>query len=105
VRAQFFDEQRQFVVVKARGLAIENALKVVQLVKENIGDIHSQTRLYVLSDSKGTKVVDLQLHPKRAADYRRVMDDEILDWQQYTHAKYTERMKMVPAVEVILSRH
>jgi len=41
VRAQFFEEQRQFVVVRARGLAIENALKVVQLVKENIGDIHS----------------------------------------------------------------
>jgi len=29
VRAQFFDEKRPFVVIRARGLAIENALKVV----------------------------------------------------------------------------
>ena len=28
-RAQFYDDQRKFVVVKARGQAIENALKVV----------------------------------------------------------------------------
>lgn len=42
-KAQFEQEQRDFVVIKARGAAIENALKVVQLVKENIGCIHSYT--------------------------------------------------------------
>lgn len=41
VRAQFFEEKRPFVIVRARGFAIENALKVVQLVKDNMGDIHS----------------------------------------------------------------
>eukprot|EP00347_Sterkiella_histriomuscorum_P015751 403355819 len=51
-RAQFLEEGKKFVVVKARGFAIENALKVVQLVKENMGDIHSQTRFYLMNDGK-----------------------------------------------------
>lgn len=51
-RAQFLEENKKFLVVKARGYAIENALKVVQLVKENMGDIHSQTRFYLMNDSK-----------------------------------------------------
>ena len=51
VRAQFIDDKRRFVIVKARGFAIENALKVVQLVKENMGDIHSQTRFYLMKEN------------------------------------------------------
>jgi DNA-binding protein len=49
VKAQFHDDQRKFVVVKARGYAIENALKVVQLIKENLGGIHSCTRFYLMT--------------------------------------------------------
>jgi DNA-binding protein len=44
-KAQFLEEHRPFVVVKARAAAIETALKVVQLVKENIGGIHSNIEL------------------------------------------------------------
>ena len=44
-KAQFQDDKRKYIIVKARGNAIENALKVVQLVKENIGGIHSITKL------------------------------------------------------------
>lgn len=51
-RAQFIEEGKKFIVVKARGYAIENALKVMQLVKENMGDIHSQTRFYLMKESK-----------------------------------------------------
>ena len=29
------------MILKARGMAIENALKVMQLVKENIGGVNS----------------------------------------------------------------
>ncbi len=36
-RALFIEENRKFVILKARGMAIENALIVMQLVKENIG--------------------------------------------------------------------
>ena len=43
-KAQFHDDKRKYIVVKARGNAIENALKVVQLVKETIGGIHSCTK-------------------------------------------------------------
>ena len=45
--AQFKEDKRKYVVVKARGNAIENALKVVQLVKENVGGIHSCTRFSI----------------------------------------------------------
>jgi DNA-binding protein len=51
VRAQFGDDRRRFVIIKARGLAIENALKVVQLIKENMGDIHSTTRLDIMREN------------------------------------------------------
>jgi hypothetical protein len=40
------------VVIKARGLAIENGLKVTQLVKENMGNIHSQARFYLMHGDK-----------------------------------------------------
>jgi hypothetical protein len=43
-KAQFNDERRKYVVVKARGLAIENALKVVQLVMESQAGISSCIR-------------------------------------------------------------
>ena len=44
IRAQFEDDKRKYVVVKARGGAVENALKVVQIVKEIRGGIHSSTK-------------------------------------------------------------
>jgi hypothetical protein len=40
-KAQFTEEKRRYIVLKARGSAIENAIKVMQLVKETIGGIHS----------------------------------------------------------------
>ncbi len=40
-RALFLEDKSKFVVIKARGLAIENALKVVQLVKENLNGVSS----------------------------------------------------------------
>lgn len=48
-RAQFIQENKKFIVVKARGLAVENALKVVQLLKENLGDLHSQIRFFLMT--------------------------------------------------------
>ena len=44
-RALFLEDKSKFVVIKARGLAIENALKVVQLVKENLHGVSSCTKL------------------------------------------------------------
>ena len=44
-RALFLEDKSKFVVIKARGLAIENALKVVQLVKENLQGVSSCTKL------------------------------------------------------------
>lgn len=43
IKAQFIEDKRKYVQVKARGNAIENALKVVQIVKENLGQISSLT--------------------------------------------------------------
>jgi hypothetical protein len=41
------------VIVKAKGkTAIENALKVVQLVRENYGGIHSSRRIYLQYSNK-----------------------------------------------------
>jgi hypothetical protein len=40
-RALFLEDQCKFIVVKARGLAIENAFKVVQLVKDNLEGVSS----------------------------------------------------------------
>ena len=51
-RALFLEENRKFIVVKARGAAIENALKVVSLVKENMGDIHSQLKFSMICDKQ-----------------------------------------------------
>lgn len=48
-RAQFIQENKKFIVVKAKGLAVENALKVVQLLKENLGDLHSQIRFFLMT--------------------------------------------------------
>ena len=44
-KAIFHEDKSKFVVIKARGLAIENALKVVQLVKENLEGVSSCTKL------------------------------------------------------------
>ena len=105
VRAQFFEEQRQFVVVRARGLAIENALKVVQLVKENIGDIHSQTRLYLMTDKAKSNSVGERLNPEHDASCKRIVDEEIGHYEKFCSEKYLQKSLVLPAVEVILSRH
>lgn len=41
IRALFLEEKRDFSIIKARGMAIESALRVIQLVKEEMGNIHS----------------------------------------------------------------
>lgn len=107
VRAQFFDDKRQFVIVKARGLAIENALKVVQLVKENMGDIHSQSKFYLMTEKETNKTKkckpfdeDGELNP----EFVRPEDEIMETWEQFENEKIVKRRKVLPALEIILSR-
>ncbi|CDW82497.1 UNKNOWN [Stylonychia lemnae] len=123
-RAQFFDDNRRFVVVKARGQAIENALKVVQLVKENMGDIHSQSKLYLMVDSKsfghnnargkssqsrtrsrGKQVqFTSDINPEEDEGFSS-HDTIIEDWEKYSKDKYKKQLRVLPAIEVILSKN
>jgi DNA-binding protein len=56
-KAQFEEEFREYIVIKARGGAIETALKIMQLVKDNIGSLHSYTNF------------NLQLTPSDSINY------------------------------------
>lgn len=49
--------------------------------------------------------MELLLNPDHVADYKRVMDDELLDFDQFCHDKYHRKLAVLPCVEVILSRH
>ena len=46
-RVQLIDERKPFVVVKARGNAIENALKVAEMTKRSIPGVFSCTKLWL----------------------------------------------------------
>jgi DNA-binding protein len=43
-RVQLIDEQKPFIVIKARGNAIENALKVAEMAKQTINGVLSCTK-------------------------------------------------------------
>jgi DNA-binding protein len=49
IRALFYDDKREFVMVKARGFAIESALRVIQMVREEMGNIYSVIKVYMQS--------------------------------------------------------
>jgi DNA-binding protein len=89
VRTQFIEEKRKYVFVKARGQAVENALKVVQLVKENLGGIHSCTKFSLQYGGK--------------ADVIDQNEREITSFDLFKEIKYVQEKKIHPAVEVILS--
>lgn len=119
-KAQFLEEKRTYVVVKARGQAIENALKVVQLVKENIGGINSCVRLQMqLTLDKGAMAEQRELEMKRShtglsrefmwqQKFEEARGREILitSFEEYqallkdTKAVY----RVMPAIEVTLSQ-
>lgn len=40
IRALFMDDKREFCKVKARGYAIETALKTIQMAKDELEDLH-----------------------------------------------------------------
>jgi DNA-binding protein len=44
-RVQLIDEKKPFVVIKARGNAIENALKVAEMAKQTIAGVLSCTKI------------------------------------------------------------
>ena len=70
IRALFLEDRRDYCVVKATGLAIETALKVVQVTREEMGNIHSLMRIMLQADN-GSTICDerfsiLNSHPTRA---------------------------------------
>ena len=41
IKALFYDDKREYCILRGRGNAIETVLKVVQMAKEELGSIHS----------------------------------------------------------------
>ena len=87
VKAQFLEDKRKYVVMKARGAAIENALKVMQLVKENLGGIHSQIKFSLQFERMDASV--------------ECGNREIRSFEAYVEAKLNN--KIIPACEILMS--
>lgn len=100
-KAQFEQEQRKYVVIKARGNAIENAMKVVQLVRENIGGLHAYTNfgLQLTIDRTFTSPEEWKRGSKLRNRETFIQSREVLD-----KALATSGDRVVPAVEIILSK-
>ncbi len=102
-QAQFVDERRKYVVVKARGAAIENAMKVVQLVKENMGGIHSclkfqlqftEDRCPAILNSSPTK------NPTRGSRPEMLIET----YEEYESCKMESSTgRIMPAIEIVLT--
>lgn len=76
-KAQFNDERRRYIVLKARGNGIENAIKVMQLVKETIGGVHSCIfmALHVGIDRKTRQIVG-KTTPKEESEGKQTSLEE-----------------------------
>ena len=51
IKALFFEDKMEFCIVRATGKAIETALRVAQMAKEEIGNICSNTKMYLHIDT------------------------------------------------------
>ena len=99
-RVQLIDEKKPFVVIKARGNAIENALKVADMAKKNIQGIHSCTKLWLQF------TLDREHQHKQSATVTvgRSREKNIEEYEMYEALKENERTlsRIIPAIEIIL---
>jgi hypothetical protein len=104
-KAQFEQEQRKYVVIKARGCAIENALKVVQLVRENIGGLHSYTSFGMQLTLDRTYARPAAPTSEWGLGYKLKTKDRFIENRdELDKALATAGDRVVAAVEVILSK-
>ena len=52
IKALFYEDKREYCVLRGRGCAVETVLKVVQMAKEELGSIHSIYSCYLQKDDK-----------------------------------------------------
>lgn len=96
-RVQLIDEKKPFVVIKARGNAIENALKVAEMAKQTIAGVLSCTKICLqFTLEKGPTPDNPQV--KRS---REKLIEEI-DMYETLKKDYHTQSRIIPAIEIIL---
>jgi len=96
-RVQLIDEKKPFVVIKARGNAIENALKVAEMAKQTIAGVLSCTKICLqFTVEKGPTASNSPV--KRS---REKLIEEI-DMYETLKKDYHTQSRIIPAIEIIL---
>jgi hypothetical protein len=98
-RVQLIDEKKPFVVIKARGNAIENALKVAEMAKQTIAGVLSCTKICLqFTVEKPSPSSSGETPVKRS----REKPIEEYDTYQTLKNDYRTQSRIIPAVEIIL---
>lgn len=98
--AQFIIEKRRYVVVKARGRAIESALQVAQCVKDDIGGLHMYTTFALQLTKDRSYPLYLKQVPREPTFNENYVDTP----EKLEHSLAHAGSRLVPSVEVILSK-
>lgn len=99
-RVQLIDEKKPFVVIKARGNAIENALKVAEMAKQTISGVLSCTKFCLQF------TVEKVANPEtpEVGPIKRSRERQIEEFDMYEALRNDNRThsRIIPAVEIIL---
>ncbi len=93
-RVQLVDERKPFVIIKARGNAIENALKVAEMAKRSISGVYSCTKLWL----------QFTMDRDRSESMGKSREKHIEEYDMYEALKnnVSTWSRIIPAIEIIL---
>jgi len=98
-RVQLIDEKKPFVVIKARGNAIENALKVAAMAKQTIAGVLSCTKICLQFTVEKQPSTESSSSPVKRSREKLI---EEIDMYETLKKDYRTQSRIIPAIEIIL---